>query len=98
MRHNKSPSFAPETEPDLTAPAPAPKAARFAAPGFYFVSAFVFLSAASMTAWFNHTMSMTMPMPGGWNMSMMWMEVASGSPRQFLLFIAMWVAMMVATH
>jgi predicted metal-binding membrane protein len=60
------------------------------------VSAFIFLSASAMTAWFNHTMSMTMPMPGGWGMSMMWMEVASGSPRQFLIFIAMWVSMMVA--
>jgi predicted metal-binding membrane protein len=60
------------------------------------VSAFVFLSAAVMTAWFNHTMSMTMPMPGGWKMSMMWMEVASGSPGQFLVFIVMWVSMMVA--
>lgn len=96
IRHDKLATCAPEAGSDLTAPAPALKAAELAAPGFYFVSAFIFLSAAAMTAWFDHTMWMTMPMSGGWNMSMMWMEVASGSPGQFLLFIAMWVSMMVA--
>jgi len=49
-----------------------------------------------MIAWFNRTMSMTMPIPGGWRMSMMWMEVASGSPGQLVVFIVMWVSMMVA--
>jgi predicted metal-binding membrane protein len=96
MLHDKIPTFARETRSDPTTPALAPEAEKLAVPVFYFVSAFVFLSAAAMTAWFNHTMSMAMPMPGGWSMSMMWMAVASGSPRQFLLFIAMWVAMMVA--
>jgi predicted metal-binding membrane protein len=96
MPHDKSATSAPETGYDLTAPAPAAKGAKFALPGFYFVWALIFLSAAAMTVWFNHTMSMTMPMPGGWSMSMMWMEVASGSPGQFLVFIVMWVAMMVA--
>jgi predicted metal-binding membrane protein len=96
MRRDKPPTFASETGSDLTAPAPAPKEPKSAVAGFYFVSATVFLSAAALTAWFNHAMSMTMPMPGGWSMSMMWMEVASGSPGQFLVFIAMWVSMMIA--
>ena len=96
MRNDKPTTFAPDSGSELTAAAPAPKGAKLAVSGFYFVSAFLFLSAAALTAWFNHTMSMTMPMPGGWRMSMMWMEVASGSPGQFLVFIAMWVSMMVA--
>jgi len=96
MRHDKPTTLARETGSELIARARAPKGAKFATPGFYFVSAFIFLFAAAMTAWFNHTMSMTMPMPGGWRMSMMWMEVASGAPGQFLIFIVMWVSMMVA--
>jgi predicted metal-binding membrane protein len=96
MLHDKIPTFARETRSHPSAPALAPEAGKLAVPGFYFVSAFLFLSAAALTAWFNHTMSMTMPMPGGWSMSMMWMEVASGSPGQFLVFIAMWISMMVA--
>jgi len=96
MRPDKPTTFVPETGSELTAPVPAPKGAKLAVPGFYFVSAFIFLSAAAMTAWFNRTMSMTMPMPGGWRMSMMWMEVASGSPGQLVVFIVMWVSMMVA--
>jgi len=96
MRHDKPTTFAPETGSELTVAVASRKGAGSAVPGFYFASAFVFLSAAALTAWFNHAMSMTMPMPGGWSMSMMWMEVASGSPGQFLLFIAMWISMMVA--
>ena len=96
MRREMPSTFAPEARSDPTALAPAPEPAKLAVSGFYFVSAFVFLSAAGLTAWFNHAMSMAMPMPGGWSMSMMWMEVAAGSPGQFLVFLAMWVSMMVA--
>ena len=96
MRDDRTTTFAPEAGSELSAPGPAIKTAKLAPPGLYFVCAFIFLSAAAVTAWFNRTMSMTMPMPGGWSMSMMWMEVATGSPGQFLIFSVMWVAMMVA--
>jgi len=69
---------------------------RFGTPAFYCVSAVTFFSAALLTAWLNYGMSMSMPMPGGWNMGMMWMELASGSLRAVLVFVAMWVSMMVA--
>ena len=42
-------------------------------------------------------MSATMPMPGGWSMSMAWMSMGSQSlPAHTAMFLVMWTAMMIA--
>ena len=61
----------------------------------YAVVVLIFASAAGATLYFNHSMSGGMPMPGNWNMSMMWMSMGGGA-RAAAMFITMWLAMMVA--
>src|SRR5437764_10822516 len=57
----------------------------------------VFALAAAATLWSARAMAATMPMPGGWRMSMMWMRMPQQSwPAAAAVFIAMWAAMMVA--
>jgi predicted metal-binding membrane protein len=41
-------------------------------------------------------MSMSMPMPGGWSMSMTWMRMGESAPAHAAMFMAMWDAMMIA--
>ena len=54
----------------------------------------VFVMAAAATLYFARTMSDSMPMPGGWNMSMTWTPMGSWLSAA-LMFSLMWVAMMV---
>jgi predicted metal-binding membrane protein len=63
----------------------------------YVAAAVVFVAAASVTLWFARAMAATMPMPGGWRMSMMWMRMPGQSwPAAAAVFVLMWAAMMVA--
>jgi predicted metal-binding membrane protein len=60
-------------------------------------AALLFAVSLAATIWFSRSMSATMPMPGGWTMSMVWMRM----PGQdwwgaAAMFLAMWLAMMVA--
>jgi predicted metal-binding membrane protein len=55
----------------------------------------IFLAAAAVTLFFDHVMSTTMPMPGNWRMSMMWMPMG-GVANSASLFVIMWTVMMVA--
>jgi predicted metal-binding membrane protein len=41
-------------------------------------------------------MSMSMPMPGGWSMSMTWMRMGESGAVHAAMFMAMWDAMMIA--
>src|SRR5690349_23032737 len=54
----------------------------------------VFLVAAAATLYFVRSMSDSMPMPGGWNMSMTWTPMGSWFSAA-AMFCLMWVAMMV---
>src|ERR1051325_1547866 len=54
----------------------------------------VFVAAAAATLYFARSMSDSMPMPGGWNMSMAWTPMGSWLSTA-LMFSLMWVAMMV---
>jgi predicted metal-binding membrane protein len=54
----------------------------------------VFGAAAAATLYFVRTMSDSMPMPGGWNMSMAWTPLGSWLYAS-LMFSLMWVAMMI---
>jgi predicted metal-binding membrane protein len=65
--------------------------------GLQLAAALVFIATAAYTIYCTHSMAGGMNMPGGWTMSMMWMQM----PGQSLLgaavmFTAMWAAMMVA--
>jgi len=65
---------------------------------FLGVSALLFVvSAALTTAWSASMSAMgTMPMPGGWTMSMAWMRMPGQTwPGAAASFLGMWVAMMV---
>ena len=63
----------------------------------YATAVAVFLATAGLTLWSARSMSATMPMPGGWRMSMMWMRMAGQSwGAAAAVFILMWAAMMVA--
>ena len=42
------------------------------------------------------SMSSTMPMPGGWSMSMAWMGMGEGAFAHAAMFLTMWTVMMVA--
>lgn len=55
----------------------------------------IFAMCAAITVWQSRAMTMSMPMPGGWSMSMTWMGMG-GWWRGALLFCGMWAAMMVA--
>lgn len=63
-----------------------------------YVSALLsFAVAGAITIYFNRTMADTMHMPGGWNMSMMWMTMPGQSRfAAASLFAGMWLAMMIA--
>jgi predicted metal-binding membrane protein len=64
---------------------------------FYTAAAALFCLCAAATAYFCASMSGTMPMPGGWRMSMMWMRMPGQSwAGAAAMFLAMWTAMMVA--
>ena len=54
----------------------------------------VFVAAAAATLYFVRDMSGSMPMPGGWNMSMTWMPMGPWLSSS-VMFCLMWVAMMV---
>jgi len=63
----------------------------------YFTVLAVFLASIALTYYFTSTMSGGMDMPGGWNMSMMWMVMPGQTwLAAALLFAAMWQGMMVA--
>jgi predicted metal-binding membrane protein len=72
---------------------------RASQPAFFGASALLFTGSAALTLAFCSSMSSmgTMPMPGGWKMSMTWMrmpgETWAGAGASFL---GMWVVMMVA--
>jgi len=65
--------------------------------GFIVICAAAFVAGAMATIYFCRTMGGGMTMPGGWTMSMMWMQMDGlswfSSAADFLL---MWLAMMVA--
>jgi predicted metal-binding membrane protein len=70
---------------------------RRAAQLFFGASALIFVASAAITIVWCSEMSATMPMPGGWTMSMSWMRM----PGETLLssavsFLGMWVVMMMA--
>jgi predicted metal-binding membrane protein len=57
----------------------------------------IFLGTTAYTIYGAHAMAGGMKMPGGWEMSMMWMPMAGQSTLGFAaMFIAMWAAMMIA--
>jgi predicted metal-binding membrane protein len=57
----------------------------------------VFAASVLATIYFCRSMSGEMAMPGGWTMSMAWMRMPGQSwAAAFLMFQAMWLAMMVA--
>ena len=64
---------------------------------FLGISALLFAFSAAMTIVGSTSMSDTMPMPGGWTMSMAWMRMPGQTwPGAAASFLGMWVAMMVA--
>lgn len=66
---------------------------------FIGISTLLFVaSSASTIAWCRSMSAMhDMPMPGGWNMSMMWMRMPGQTwPGSAMTFIAMWSVMMTA--
>lgn len=63
----------------------------------YAVCAAVFAASLLLTLYFLRSMRGGMDMPGGWNMSMMWMLMPGQTwLAAMLLFLAMWESMMVA--
>lgn len=64
---------------------------------FIAVCALVFAASVSATVYFCRSMCCEMEMPGGWNMSMMWMRMRGQNwSASALSFLLMWLAMMVA--
>jgi predicted metal-binding membrane protein len=64
---------------------------------FIITSIIAFIAGVAATTYYVHTMSDEMPMPGGWNMSMMWMRMPGQTWLvSALSFLLMWLAMMVA--
>ncbi len=64
---------------------------------FILVSVFAFIASVWATAYFSHSMSGGMDMPGGWTMSMMWMQMSGQTWfSSAISFLIMWMAMMVA--
>ena len=71
--------------------------ARLSSARLYATAVALFLATAGLTLWSARSMSATMPMPGGWRMSMMWMRMAGQSwGAAATVFILMWAAMMIA--
>jgi predicted metal-binding membrane protein len=61
------------------------------------VAGVVTMAAWAMTARSATTMSLNMPMPGGWAMSMAWMAMPNQSGlERAAMFLAMWTVMMIA--
>jgi predicted metal-binding membrane protein len=61
------------------------------------VAAIVTLAAWIFTIYTASGMSSSMPMPGGWSMSMAWMSMGNQSPAAHAaMFLVMWAAMMIA--
>ena len=61
------------------------------------IASAIFLLCAAITLYFVRSMSGTMLMPGGWNMSMMWMTMPGWTIwSTAAMFLLMWQAMMVA--
>ena len=76
-------------------PASLPRASRESL--LYLLAVLIFVASAAATLYFCHKMSDGMPMPGGWDMSMMWMPMSGQSwPGAAAMFLGMWLAMMVA--
>jgi predicted metal-binding membrane protein len=74
-------------------------AARGSESAFLGVSALLFAASAAVTiAWCSSMSAMgSMPMPGGWTMSMAWMRMPGQTwPGASASFLGMWVVMMVA--
>src|SRR5688500_17021020 len=66
---------------------------------FFGVSALLFATSATVTIIWCASMSAmgTMPMPGGWTMSMTWMRMPGQTwPGAAASFLGMWIAMMMA--
>ena len=63
----------------------------------YLAAVLVFLAASVATIWSCRTMTGGMEMPGGWEMSMVWMTMpGQGWAAAAGMFLGMWMAMMVA--
>ena len=66
---------------------------------FFGTSALLFLVSATVTVLWCHSMSTmgTMPMPGGWTMSMAWMRMPGQTwAATITSFLVMWLVMMIA--
>jgi predicted metal-binding membrane protein len=64
---------------------------------FIVISSLAFIISVTATIYFYFSMCCNMEMPGGWTMSMMWMQMPGDTwLTSFLSFILMWVTMMVA--
>jgi len=61
---------------------------------FHLTAVAVFALCAAATLYFWRAMSASMPMPGGWQMSMAWMRMGSWLAAT-VMFCLMWLAMMV---
>jgi predicted metal-binding membrane protein len=61
------------------------------------IAAFVTIAAWIFTISTAHAMSSSMPMPGGWSMSMAWLSMGHQSPvAHAAMFLIMWAVMMIA--
>lgn len=61
------------------------------------LAAVVTLAAWVITVRSARSMTLSMPMPGGWSMSMAWMAMGDQSaPERAAMFLAMWTVMMIA--
>jgi predicted metal-binding membrane protein len=65
--------------------------------GFIAATALLWVASAGATIHWAEPMSQGMPMPGGWTLSMMWMDMpGQGRLGAVAWFLAMWIVMMVA--
>jgi predicted metal-binding membrane protein len=66
---------------------------------FFAIAALLFAASATLTVALCDSMSSMdgMPMPGGWNLSMMWMRMPGQTwPGVAMQFVGMWLVMMIA--
>src|SRR5512140_2396884 len=76
------------------AQAAAPARGRSRVERWHITALLVFAASAAVTLYFWRTMAGSMPMPGGWEMSMAWMRMGSWAATT-VMFCLMWLAMMV---
>src|ERR1700733_6306727 len=73
--------------------------ARTSQRNFFGIAALLFVASATLTISLCDSMSAMngMPMPGGWNLSMMWMRMPGQTwPGVAMQFVGMWLVMMTA--